>query len=481
MSITSALAQAGTGLAAASRALQVASGNIANAQTPGYSVRRIDLAALSLGQAGAGVRVAGIARQTDPILQGLIRDAGAARAQADAAPRFWAAVEASLGAPDQGASLPGALAALSGALVGAADRPDLDSRLAAVVTAAQGLTARLGAVQTAVQDQRQRADAAIAQDVGALQSGLDRLHALNRDIVSARATGRPELELEDARDALLADLSQIVPLRGHVRAEGRMLVYTAQGQVLLDLEPARLGFQPAGAVDAGMTLAGGQLSGLTVNGRAVPTGATGPLAGGRLGAAFAIRDDTGPGVQAALDALAADLIARFQTPATDPSAAPGAPALFTDAGAAMGPSPAPGLAGRLALNPLVDPSVGGALWRVRDGLGAGSPGPVGDPAQIARWTGALDRLVAPGPGAPARSLAASLDDTLSALGQAGQAAQDRATYTQGVADGLAQQALAQGVDLDAETQRLLALETAYAANARVIQVADEMLRRLMEI
>lgn len=481
MSISSALAQAGSGLTAAARAIQVASGNIANAQTPGYAPRALALSAAALGGQGAGVRVLGVARQVDPALQGLLRGAGAARAEADTQSRFWAAIESALGVPDAPGSLVAALNGFVTALLGAADRPDLDSRLAAAEASAQTLVQRLHGLERVVQDQRLAADAAIAADVATLQDGLARIDGLNRDIVALRAAGQPTLDLEEARDNLLATLSEIVPLRAQTRPEGRMVVYTEGGALLLDLRPARLGFQAAGAMEAGMTLAGGQLSGLTINGQAVATGPGGPLGGGRLGASLALRDAEGPAVQAALDALAADLIARFEDPQTDPSVPPGAPGLFTDAGNPLSTAPPPGLAGRLAVNALVVPAAGGALHRLRDGLGAASPGPAGDPAQIGRWIAALDRPVAPAPGAAARSFSAGLDDTLSALGQARQAAEDRLTYARAVEDGLRDQQLAGGVDIDAEMRRLLAIETAYAANARVLQVADDLLRTLLEI
>jgi flagellar hook-associated protein 1 FlgK len=41
--------------------------------------------------------------------------------------------------------------------------------------------------------------------------------------------------------------------------------------------------------------------------------------------------------------------------------------------------------------------------------------------------------------------------------------------------------LAQGVDTDAELQTLMLVEQAYAANARMIEVADEMMQTLLRI
>jgi flagellar hook-associated protein 1 FlgK len=39
--------------------------------------------------------------------------------------------------------------------------------------------------------------------------------------------------------------------------------------------------------------------------------------------------------------------------------------------------------------------------------------------------------------------------------------------------------LSEGVDTDAELQKLLLIEQAYTANARVMQIADEMLKTLI--
>ena len=71
---------------------------------------------------------------------------------------------------------------------------------------------------------------------------------------------------------------------------------------------------------------------------------------------------------------------------------------------------------------------------------------------------------------------------LSALGSTARLQTDarlanRTAHSQSLQQSLA----ANGVDTDAELQRLLALEQAYAANARVIKAADSMLNTLLEI
>ena len=191
MSIASAFNNATSGLAASARAVQVVSSNIANALTEGYAARRLDLGSATLG---GGVRVLGTTRLTDPVLQGLTRDAAASASAGAARNIFWQRVEGALGLPGQGLSQ--ALSAFDSALISASDRPDLESRLATVADRATALAAQLGGAQETVQTLRLQADAAIAQDVETLNAGLGRIDDLNERIVRMQASGQSSLGLE---------------------------------------------------------------------------------------------------------------------------------------------------------------------------------------------------------------------------------------------------------------------------------------------
>ncbi len=478
MSISTALNNAVSGLNASARAVQVVSSNVANALTEGYAARQLELSSSTLGGVGSGVRVSGVTRQMDAALLGLSRDAGAKSQAGDATAQFWQRLEATIGLP--GAGISQAVSAMETALISASERPDLDSRLGKVADASVALVKTFGAIEDTVQSLRAGADAGIARDVKALNAGLTRVDDLNAEIVRIRAAGQSTLGLEDERQALVTSLSDIVPMREYARADGRVTLFTAAGQLLLDINPQELGFSQSHAVDASMTVGVG-LSGLTIAGRAVDPGENGPIAGGRLAANFALRDQAGVIAQAEIDTLAHDLIQRFQDSATDPTTAPGQAGLFTDAGSALIGPPTAGLAGRISVNDGVVPSEGGDLWRLRAGLGAAGPGLVGDPAQIKNLLGALDRLAPSTPGAPDHSFSGTLNEATTRISLLRQSAEDTATQTNAHQSELTQQLMAQGVDTDAEMQRLLSVEQAYAANARVIQTADAMLRRLLEI
>jgi flagellar hook-associated protein 1 FlgK len=328
------------------------------------------------------------------------------------------------------------------------------------------------------------ADRGIAADVQTLNDSLSRVAGMDNRIIAMTARGEDTGALQDERQRLIDTLADIVPLREVPRPDGRAALVTTGGLILLDGRAATFAFTPTRTIAAEFTLAAGDLSGLTVDGQPVALNAPpGLMDGGALAARFAIRDAEAPAAQAALDTLARDVVERLADPTLDPTRPAAAPGLLTDGGSAFDPAAETGLAGRLAVNPLVDPAAGGALFRLRDGLGAILPGPVGDGALFTRATGLLAApRVTAGTGLPAgtRTLQDLSADVLSraatrrlaAEGQEAAAAAEAVTLRDAVAAG--------GVNTDAEMQRLLALEQAYAANARVLAVVDALFAELLE-
>lgn len=488
MTITAIFQNGLSGLSAAARGTEIASGNIANALTESYGPRRLVLGAASVAGQGAGVRVLGVERGGDPFLIAERRGADAEAAEAGTRAAFFAAAEAAIGLPDAPGSLSARIAAFEGALVRASADPGASPRLAEVRDAAGAVVQGFAEISEALQGRRAEADRNIAVAVESLQAGLDGVARLNSDITAARAAGRDATALMDQRQAAIDGIADLVPLRQLARANGQVALYTQTGQVLVDGPATRLAFSSTPTITADMSLASGALGAITVNGTAIDTtSARGPLAGGRLGALLAERDVHAPTAQAALDQVARDLVERFQAPGLDPSLAAGAAGLFTDAGGAAfvpGTTPEEGLSARLMLNPAIDPEAGGALWRLRAGLGAASAGAPGDSTLLLGLVDALGavRPVAGGPlDGRAGSVGGLVAEVLSFVSSQGQTATRDEGFALARRDALADAEAMQGVDTDGELQRLLMLERAYAANARVIQTADALLKTVLEM
>ena len=483
MTISSALSNALSGLAATSRAIGVVSTNVANAASEGYGRREIELASRSDG-VGGGVQVISVTRIMNQQVLTDRRAADGAAARAGTESGFLANAAAAIGEPGSGTSLGDLLTGFETALTSAAAQPDSEPRLQQAVDAAAALAAALGAASDAVQTERARADADIAAAVDQLNGDLTRIAELNGDICAATIAGSDAGSLVDERQRLIDRVSELVPVREVAREHGRVSLL-AEGGLLLDGAPPVLGFQAATSVGAGSSLSGGSLSGITLNGQAVDmTRARSVLSGGRLDGLFAVRDDLAPQVQNDLDALARNLMERFEQTGVDPTLAPGSAGLFTDGGQAFATANEVGLSGRLSVNAAVDPDQGGALWRLRDGIGATAPGPVGDASGLIRLRGALTGLQSPASGSfgpTARDAATLAADLLSGIGVRRDRAELSVTQAGTRAEALQTVLDGDGVDTDAEMQKLLLIEQAYAANARVIATVQAMIDTLMRI
>lgn len=484
MTLSGALSNALSGLNAASRSAQVTASNLSNAMTPGYGTRSVALGANGQGAHG-GVSVLGITRHVNPGLLSETRMATAARSGADATADFHAHLEALVGLPADPASLGGTITRFESALITAASRPDLNERLGAVVQSAKDVTRAFERVSKGVQSMRSDADHRIAQDVEDLNTYLSQVRDINLQITAATVNGRDTSALNDQRQTMVDRIAEIVPVKEVKRDLGAVALFTPGGAILLDGTAARISFTPTNVIAPHMTKAGGELSGLAINDRQVATDApSGPLQGGRLGALFTLRDAFAPGVQSQLDAMARDLVERFESTGLDSTRAAGDPGLFTDGGAAFAPGNETGLSGRLSLNDAVISENGGGLWRLRDGLGAAVPGAVGNGTLLRDMASALSagRVPASGDFGSGKMSVADLQS-----GLLGQIANDRnaseleQSFAAARFEAANSQLLAEGVDSDHEMQNLMLIEQTYAANARLLQTVDEMFDALMRI
>lgn len=481
MTISSALSNAMSGLRAAGRTSQTISANIANAMTPGYGVRTVALSSSQLG----GVNIDAIVRNVNPALLGDRGLADAAFNNASDRAQFLTNYEDVLGIPDDPNSLSARIAEFEKSLVTASSRPDAPERLDAAVNAARDLATLISSASRKIQEARSEADRNIDQQIKKLTNALNSVKELNRQITKTTVLGGDTSALQDNRQALVDEISAIVPVRSIPRDNGQIALFSTGGATLLDGSVAEIEFSTVNQVTPYMSLAGGQLSGLTISGYPAQTNSErGTLGGGSLGAQFEIRDELGVEAQTQLDALARDLVERFQDPAVDATLAAGDPGIFTDSGTAFDPLNEVGLSERLQINAAIDDRQGGESWRLRDGINAVVPGDVGDSRQLQALSDTLSaqRVPASGDfGTGAFSMINLAAVLTSQLGADRAQAEQTQTFASTQFDELTQLVLSEGVDTDQELQRLLLVEQTYAANARMIEAADEMMQTLLRI
>ncbi len=483
MTIGSALASALSGLTVSARLAEIASNNIANALNDGFAKKQAVVTARMLGDQGAGARVQGVTRSVDELILGDLRLATAAHHFHQSETTFLQGIDTVFGTAEDEGAISNRIAGFEAALTRAQSRPDSDPRLQSVVDAAKWVASGLNDVSKEIQTSRQAAETRISGLVSQLNSDLQRIGELNAKITRISTSGRDSSAIEDQRQQVIDRLASVVPLREEKRPNGAIALFSSGGLVLLDGRAAEFGFTPNAHVMPDETIGSG-LSALTFNGQEITLNAQGGRLGvGELTAQFDLRDRLAPQAQAHLDGLARDLVERLQDPAVDPTLG-GAAGLFTDAGTAFAAANETGLSGRIAVNAAVSPEAGGALWRLRAGIGAASPGDPGDATILLAMGAKVARSLSPasaalsGQSGSVAELASGLSAGFSVSRLGAERAQSFAATRH---ETLKAEHLENGVDTDEEMQTLLLIEQAYAANARVIQAADAMMQSILEI
>jgi flagellar hook-associated protein 1 FlgK len=458
--------------------------NISNATTPGYARRTLEVSSTSANFIG-GVTANGVVRNNDPAIISARRSAQSDLGYASTVNTFLNRLETTLGTPDDPRALTNVIANLDAKLLQASSRPDAPERLESTVFAAKDLVAVINSTSRDLSVIRNEADASIAAQVTRLNAALEEVEDLNTRIAQINISGLDDSSLLDLRQNVIDEINEIAPVRVAARENGKVALYSTGGTVLLDGSARQIDFTQSNIVTPYMTIEGGQLSGLSINGTSIRTSSdNGGLPGGTLAAQFAVRDELATDAMSQIDAAARDLVERFQDPAVDPTLTPGAAGLFTDGGGPFDPLDEVGLAERLSVNSAVDPAQGGEAWRLRDGIGAAVAGSVGQAAQLNAFRDALSdrRVPASGDfGTSAISLSDLANSLMSRVGVQRLAADQSLSFAASSFFELSQSERAAGVDTDAELQHMILVEQAYAANARMVQTIEEMFDELMRI
>jgi flagellar hook-associated protein 1 FlgK len=327
-------------------------------------------------------------------------------------------------------------------------------------------------------------EADVQRTVQTVNTALKKIAQLNTSITAGRATGKDTTALEDERDRQVDLVNGIVPIRAKDRDEGGMMVSTAGGALLVE--------GSAREIEWVSGTANFTISGMETSAKA-PYGG---LMGGTLEASVTALTETVPAFMAQVDALAADLVKRFQNLPGYDTATSTLAGLFTDAGQRFDELSVTGLSGRIRLHAAVDPAVGGSpaelmtgsLSAVTDPLTQAGITPLPLPATPETFPTALMtamRSITPSGIAGVSGDFTATDMAINLVAMREVNASEReseASFQQAASSTVRERELSlSAVDTDAELQALLRLEQAYAANARILEVTNGLINRLLEM
>jgi flagellar hook-associated protein 1 FlgK len=452
MSLQSLLSIARSALGAHQRAMEVTAHNIANANTPGYSRQRLRLtpaSPLRLGtySLGRGVDATSIERTRNQFYDASYRRDNGLLGMASTMRDYLSQVEGAMNEPSD-TGLASALDRLFASLSDLAGDPAGYTNREMVVSAANRMVNQLHSLDTQIGRVSQEAVDNLNVQVADVNALALRIADLNQKIVTAGGVDRMAPDLMDQRDQLIDELSQFGNTRVLDHADGTV-----------------------GVVFGDTTLVdGAQASTLTVVNSGAGWGVSSSLGGGLMdpqsGSLKALVDLTQtklPNAKSKLDQMAASLVTEFNAIHRTGSNLSGATNIdFFD--------PASTTAGTIRLS--------AAITASSDNIAASANGAQGNGDIVARLAGLATLGVATLGGRTFRehyvSLAASVGLDVHS------ADRDLTTESALVDSSDASRQSDSGVNVDDEMISLVASQHAYQAAARLISVADEMMKLILD-
>ena len=310
MSINSAAYIALTGMMATQVQMTVASANISNAGTTGYTAKTAQQEAVVNGGFAAGTAITGISSSVDAfLLKSLIAsgsDVGSAKTVDDYLDQLQALYGSTGSSGTGGTSLGNTIASFEAALSSLEGTPNSASLKENAVGALDQVVSQLRQTSAGIQQLRGNADQDIAKTVSDVNQQLDLIGSLNTQIQQATAAGNSTADLIDQRNTALQAVASDMSVSYFTTSSGALQVYSSSGQALVDTSVHKLSYTPAAMVNSATAYSAtppSGFSGITVNGIDITT----QLSSGSLGALVNLRDTVLPGAQTQLDTLAGQL------------------------------------------------------------------------------------------------------------------------------------------------------------------------------
>ncbi|HEX3341802.1 MAG: flagellar hook-associated protein FlgK [Pseudolabrys sp.] len=313
MSLTQALSTALSGLQVNQASISIVAGNVANADTPGYTRKVVNQVAIG-GSASIGVRVSDIQREIDLYIQRQLRVENAGASYADTRANMYSQLQDIYGQPGADTSLESVYNSFTSSLQVLSTSPDDPGARTAVVNSAQLLTQQLNQLSGNIQSLRANAELGIADAVNKANEAMTQIASLNGQIAAGTPGDAATEALQDQRDSYIDQLSQLMDINVIPGDRGQVSIFTSNGTQLVGAQAAQLSFDAVGTItpnskwDANPSLRGvGTISLIPPAGAPVDLIQNHAIRSGTIGAYLQMRDQDLVQAQNQLDSLAAGM------------------------------------------------------------------------------------------------------------------------------------------------------------------------------
>jgi flagellar hook-associated protein FlgK len=306
-SLNGILIAANTGLRASQIQLDLVSRNVTNASVDGYTRKDAPLETLVNGLSAQGVNAGEIRRSVSSSLLQEIRAGHSIAETMRVKEDYLARLETLFGAPGDGSSIVAKLGNLANSFRALIGEPDSAALQQQVLLRADDFASSVNALSETIQNLRLDAERTIEAQVTIANGYITQLDQLNTTIAQNRGLNRSTADLDDRRDKLIADLSKIIDIRTFEQSNGQVLVLTKLGRPLVDNDAHQLSFNASSSISPAMNYAGGDLSGILLDGVDISS----EIVGGKFRGLLDTRDDNMVTAQAQLDELVSRVAQNF--------------------------------------------------------------------------------------------------------------------------------------------------------------------------
>jgi flagellar hook-associated protein 1 FlgK len=314
MSITQALNTALSGLKATQAGMSLIASNVANAQTPGYVRKTLDLATTTADGAGSSVRIVAVNREIDKYIQSQLRTETSGGAYADTRANFYSQLQAIYGDPNSSAALESIFSAFTSSVQSLVTSPDSTAARSLVLANAQVLAQTLNSATADIQTLRTNAEGSLTDAVASANEAMQKIADLNARLSGKDITNASDAALADERDSYVDRLSKLVDIRVITNNLNQISVFTNSGIELVGSKASQMSFNPQGTVnattlwDADPTKSNlGTVSIVSPSGNSIDLIANNSLRSGKIAALLDMRDNVLVQAQNQLDGLAATM------------------------------------------------------------------------------------------------------------------------------------------------------------------------------
>jgi flagellar hook-associated protein 1 FlgK len=337
MSLSSALSIAMSGLRANQAALSIVSGNVANANTPGYVSQTLVQDQIVTGSTGSGVRVIGVNRTLDAYVQSQLRTENAGGAYADQIANVLGRLQNVYGTPGDDGTLEAAYNRFTSALQALSASSGNTAAQSSVLNAAQALALQLNATTSGIQTLRSNAEQDLSASVSQANAAMQQIAQINQKLQGISAQDPAAATLMDQRDSAIDQLSKLMDIRAVTDGANQTSVFTTSGiQLVGGVQASTLSFNAQSSLTANSQWNAdpakssvGTITCQLPNGAKIDMIASQGINSGQIAADLQLRDKTLVQAQNQVDQMAATLASSLSDITTDGTASAGPPKSYT--------------------------------------------------------------------------------------------------------------------------------------------------------